>query len=60
MPVTSTLVLGQYWDIVNLSSGSLTINSSGSNLIATIIGSTRLRVTCILVTGTTAASWNVI
>src|ERR1017187_5976606 len=33
MPVTSTLVLGQNWNIVNNSSGAVTINSSGGNAI---------------------------
>jgi hypothetical protein len=58
MPVTSTLVLGQSWRIVNNSSGALTINSSGSNLILTMAANTSAEITCILTSGTTAASWN--
>jgi len=58
MPVASTLTLGQYWDIVNNSTGVLTVNSSGGNLIATIPAGGFAYITCILLSGTTAASWN--
>lgn len=58
MPVTSTLSLGFRFRITNLSTGNLTINSSGGNLIATIPPNMSLLVTCILTSGTTAASWN--
>ncbi len=57
MPVTSTLVLGQSWMIVNNSSVAITINSSGSNLILTLPAASETTVTCILTSGTTAASW---
>lgn len=59
MPVTSTLTLGYSWLIVNQSTGSVTINSSGSNLITVLPSNTSCVVTCILITGTTAASWSV-
>src|SRR5260221_6759558 len=36
MPVASTLVVGQYWNIVNNSSAAITINSSGGNLILSL------------------------
>lgn len=58
MPVTSTLVLGQSWLIVNNSTGAVTINSSGSNLIQTLLPNTAVIITCILTSGTTAASWD--
>lgn len=58
MPVTSTLVLGQYWSFVNLSSGTLTIQSSGGNTITTVGASQSTYATCILTSGTTAASWS--
>jgi hypothetical protein len=58
LPVTSTLTLGHTFEIHNNSTGSLTINSSGSNLVGTIEANTTATCTCILVTGTTAASWD--
>lgn len=58
MPVTSTLVLGMQWLIVNNSSGAVTVNSSGSNAIVIVPGGCQALLTCILVTGTSAASWN--
>jgi hypothetical protein len=60
MPVTSTLELGRTWVIVNESTGALTVNSSGSNLIVTVGPGEVVTVQCILLTGTSAASWNVI
>ena len=58
LPVTSTLVLGQQYQIVNLSTGVVTINSSGGNLVATVAPSSTVTVTCILTSGTSAASWS--
>ena len=58
LPVVSTLTLGHTFEIHNNSSGSLTVNSSGSNLVGTIQANTTAVCTCILVTGTTAASWD--
>jgi hypothetical protein len=60
MPVTSTLELGRTWVIVNNSTGSLTINSSGGNLIKTLLGGQTIAIRCILITGTSAASWSAI
>lgn len=57
MPVASTLVVGQYWNIVNNSSAAITINSSGGNLILSLPASSETIVTCVLASGTTAASW---
>lgn len=58
MPVASTLTLGQSWMIVNNSSDSVTVNSSGGNAIQVMAANSSLLVTCILTSGTTAASWN--
>jgi hypothetical protein len=58
LPVVTTLTLGHTFEIHNNSSGSLTVNSSGSNLVGTIQANTTATCTCILVTGTTAASWD--
>ena len=58
LPVVSTLSLGQRYEIHNNSSGAITVNSSGSNLVATVAANTTTVCTCILITGTTAASWD--
>jgi hypothetical protein len=58
LPVTSTLVLGLSYSIENNSTGNLTINSSGGNLVGTVIPGTTVLCTCILTSGTTAASWD--
>ncbi|MGC2661783.1 MAG: hypothetical protein WA324_27815 [Bryobacteraceae bacterium] len=65
MPVTSTLAsvaagIAQSFQVVNLSSANTTVNSSGGNLIVTLLPNTQATLTCILNTGTTAASWSVI
>lgn len=57
LPVTSTLAQGWSFHIVNNSTGILTVNSSGGNLVSTCIPGATLMVTCILTSGTTAASW---
>lgn len=59
LPVASTLVLGQSFLVSNSSTGILTVNSSGSNLVATIPGAGgQALITCVLTSGTTAASWS--
>ena len=58
LPVTSTLTLGQTFQIHNNSTGSVTINSSGANLVGTLLADTTAEITCILTSGTTAASWD--
>jgi hypothetical protein len=58
LPVASTLVLGQQWLIVNTSTGAVTVQSSGGNNVIILAGGTSALVTCILTSGTTAASWN--
>ncbi len=58
LPVTSTLALGQPYRIVNNSTGAVTANSSGGNAVIVLPGSTETVVTCILTSGTSAASWH--
>lgn len=58
LPVTSTLTLGHQFTIVNNSSGAVTINSSGGNAVVIVAGGTSAVVTCILTSGTSAASWS--
>jgi len=57
LPVTSTLGAGWSFHIVNNSTGSLTVNSSGGNLVTTVIAGLSAMVTCIGTTLTTAADW---
>lgn len=57
LPVVTTLLLGWEYEILNLSTGVVTIQSSGLNTILSPTQSTSVKLTCILVTGTTAASW---
>lgn len=57
LPVVTTLAQGWVFHIINNSTGNLTVNSSGSNLVITVLAGTAVAVTCILATGTTAASW---
>ena len=52
------MVLGAAFSIHNNSTGDLTVNSSGGNLVATVTANTTCLFTCILITGTTAASWD--
>lgn len=64
LPVASTMILGQSFTIINNttpnSTGgylSLTINSSGGNLVQYVCYSQSIEIKCILTSGTTAASW---
>ena len=58
LPVASTLVLGIQYVITNLSSGNITINSSGGNLVQTLTQNQSATITCILTSGTASSSWN--
>lgn len=58
MPVTTTLVVGAQWLLQNRSTGALTINTSASNFITTVAAGANAHITCILASGTTAASWD--
>ena len=58
LPVASTITaLGRPFYIINDSTGILTVNSSGGNLVTTIQANQRCKITNILLSGTTAASW---
>jgi hypothetical protein len=59
MPVATTVTVGQSWCIINTSTGAITVNSSGSNLIVTVPSGASAEVTCVLASGTTASSWSV-
>jgi hypothetical protein len=58
LPVVTTLTLGTSFYVNNNSSASMTINSSGGNLVLTLPANMTATITCILITGTTAASWD--
>lgn len=58
LPVVSTLSLGQQFTIHNNSGDIVTVNSSGGNVVASVYFGTTVTFTCILLTGTTAASWD--
>ena len=58
LPVTSTLVTGMSFEIENNSTGNLTVNSSGGNLVTTIIPGTCSHLLCIGTSLTTAADWD--
>ena len=58
LPVASTLVTGFSFIIVNNSTGAVTVNSSGGNAVVVMAAATRAIITCILASGTDAASWD--
>ena len=58
LPVTSTLVTGMAFEIENNSTGLLTVNSSGGNLVGTIPAGVCAHAVCIGITLTTAADWD--
>lgn len=60
LPVTSTLVQGQSYLIVNNSSDVVTVQSSGLNNIQVMSANTQLIVTVINTGVTTAAGWNAV
>jgi hypothetical protein len=57
MPVVSTLSLYQKFSIINIATGTVTVQSSGGNTIGTVPPNSRLEVQCISLSGTSAASW---
>ena len=57
LPVTSTLTTGWTFHIVNNSTGTLAVQSSGANAVITVPSNTTAMVTCIATAGTTAADW---
>ncbi len=58
LPVTSTLTPGQTYNIVNNSSGTVTVNASGGAAVVVVVAGNWAEVTCILASGTSAASWD--
>ena len=58
LPVTSTLALGWRFHVVNNSTGVVTVQSSGANNVVAMATNTQAIFTCILTSGTTAASWH--
>jgi len=58
MPVASTMTTGTRYLIENNSTGIVTVQSSGANTIVAIPGGMSVKVTSILNSGTTAASWD--
>ena len=58
LPVSSTLQLGWTYWITNNSTGNITVNSSGGNLVNTVLPQTTVMFTCIDITVTTAAGWD--
>jgi hypothetical protein len=58
LPVTSTLATGVSYEIENASTGNLTVNSSGGNLVVTVIPGVSVQCMCIGTSLTTAADWD--
>ena len=58
LPVASTLTLGTSYYINNNSTGIVTVQSSGANTVLALPGNMTAIFTCILTSGTTAASWD--
>lgn len=58
MPVAATVAVRDSWYIVNNSTDVVTVQSSGGNTIQAMAPNTVLLITCILSSGTDAASWN--
>lgn len=59
LPATSALTLGKTFRIINNSTGAVTVQSSGANTIFAVPANTSAIFTCVLLTGTSAASWDV-
>jgi hypothetical protein len=57
LPVTSTLVPGAGYTIVNKSTGALTLKASDGSTVATIAAGASLRCVCNTTAGTTSAAW---
>lgn len=59
LPVTSTLTTGFTFAVANNSTGVVTVQSSGANNVLVMGPQSTAQFTCILTSGTTAASWSV-
>lgn len=60
LPVVTTLALGQPFFFVNSSSGTVTIESSGTNTVLSLTTGNSAIIFCIALTGTSATSWQVV
>jgi hypothetical protein len=58
LPVTSTLATGFTFTIVNNSTDGITVNSSGGQSVSFVQPGTSNDISCVLASGTTAASWS--
>jgi hypothetical protein len=59
MPVASTSVLGQQWQLVNNSTASIAVQSSGGNLLQTMAPNSTLTLSVISLAGTDTSSWSI-
>jgi hypothetical protein len=57
LPVTSTLQTGWLFYIANNSTGNLTVNSSGGNLVITVLPGTTAMCVCIGIASTNSDDW---
>ena len=60
LPDVTTLVLGFEFNIVNNSTNSVTVQSSGGNVIGVLAPDSYATLQCVLTSGNTAASWNIL
>ena len=60
LPDVTTLYLGFHFQLVNGTDSNITINSSGGNLVKTLLPGKSITIICIAITGTTASSWTVV
>ncbi len=58
LPAVSTLALGWSYTVVNLSSGAVSLQSSGMSVMQAMLGNSIAIVTCISLTGTGGSSWS--
>ena len=59
MPLTSTLVLNQSYEITNNSTGNVTVQSSGGNTIQVMAAGTSMTLSCISLSSTSPAGWSI-
>lgn len=57
LPVASTLTVGKVYEVTNNSTGIVTVQSSGLNEIAQVPAGAVMTFSCVLASGTSAASW---
>lgn len=60
LPVASTMTVGQSFIIENLSSGAVTVQSSGSNSVVVLAANTRATIRCVTASGTGTSSWDAV